>query len=137
MIKRLFFILFIIGSTAACFAADNTPATAIYAYYFHGNVRCATCHKLEQYSQEAIENNFKNELASGKLLFKVINVEEKENAHFINDYQLYTKALVISRIKDGKELQSKNLTRIWELVGNKDKFLAYVKEEVANFLKES
>jgi hypothetical protein len=137
MLKRLVLIICIIGLTAVSFAANNTPATTIYAYYFHGNVRCATCHKLEQYSKEAIENNFKDELASGRLLFKVINVEEKENAHFINDYQLYTKALVISRIKNGKELKSKNLTRIWELAGNKEGFLTYVKEELASFLKES
>jgi len=136
MLKKLIIILGIIGSAAVSFAAENNPTITIYAYYFHGNVRCTTCHKLEQYSKEAIENNFKNELASGKLLFKVINVEEKENAHFINDYQLYTKALVISRVKGDKDLESKNLTQIWKLVGNKEKFLAYVKEEVANFLKE-
>ena len=127
--------LLCLGLVAVSFAADNPMAEKVYAYYFHGSMRCATCYKLEQYSKEAIESNFKSELASGKVEFKVINIEEKGNVHFINDYQLYTKALVLSLIKDGKEVKSKNLNKIWELVGNKDKFIEYIKEELTNFLK--
>ena len=137
MYKKLFLVFCVFGFTAVSFAADKPPAEKVYAYYFHGSMRCFTCYKLEQYSKEAIEGNFKPELASGKLEFKTINTEEKVNAHFVNDYQLYTKALVLSLVKDGKEIRSNNLNKIWKLVGNKDKFIGYVKEEVANFLKES
>lgn len=137
MYKKLFLVFCIFGFIGISFAADKSAAEKVYAYYFHGSMRCSTCYKLEQYSKEAIESNFKSELASGELEFKVINIEEKGNAHFINDYQLYTKALVLSLVKDGKEVKSKNLNKIWELVGNKDKFIAYIKEKVANFLKES
>ena len=119
------------------FAADNPSSGKVIAYYFHGNFRCSNCMKFEQYSKEAIDTNFKNELTSGKLAFSVINTDEKENEHFINDYQLYTKSLVISLIKDGKEIKSKNLTQIWDYVGNKQKFYNYVTEEIRNFLKES
>lgn len=135
MFKKLFLIFCILGFIGISFAADIPSAEKIYAYYFHGTMRCSTCHKLEQYSKEAIESNFKSKLASGKLEFKVVNVNEKTNEHFVSDYQLYTKALVLSLVKDGKEIRSKNLNKIWELVGNKDKFIEYVKEEVANFSK--
>ena len=114
-------------------AQDNR----IVAYYFHGDFRCSTCYKLEQYSKEAIEANFKNELVSGKLEFRVVNTDEKGNEHYMNDYQLYTKSLVISLVKDGKEVKSKNLTKIWDYVGNKQKFFDYVTEEIRNYLKES
>jgi hypothetical protein len=127
--------LCILGRVAVSFAADKPSTEKVYAYYFHSLMRCPTCYKLEQYSKEAIENNFKSELASGKLEFKVVNIDEKVNAHFVDDYQLYTKALVLSLTKDGKEIKSKNLNRIWELVGNKDKFTEYIKVELANFLK--
>ncbi|MCK9604740.1 MAG: nitrophenyl compound nitroreductase subunit ArsF family protein [Candidatus Omnitrophica bacterium] len=108
----------------------------VIAYYFHGAFRCPTCRKLEQYSKEAIEANFKDALASGKIIFKVVNVEEKGNEHFTKDYQLYTKSLVISLVKDAKEVKSKNLDKIWEYAGDKQRFYDYVKEEVAAFLKE-
>jgi hypothetical protein len=137
MFKKIFLVFCIFGFITVSFAADNPPDKKVYTYYFYGSMRCPTCFKLEQYSKEAIESNFKSELASGKLEFKAVNAEEKINAHFVNEYQLYTKALVLSLVKDGKELKSKNLNKIWELVGNKDKFIGYIKKEVANFLKES
>lgn len=115
--------------------AKNSPH--VIAYYFHGTMRCSTCYKLEQYSREAIETGFKDELASGKLEYKVVNVEEKENAHYTKDYQLYTKSLILSLVIDGKETKWKNLDKIWENTGNKQKFIDYVKSGVAGLLKEA
>ena len=139
--KRIFLVLLAVVlagvSTVSSFAADKPVSSKVTAYYFHGNLRCSTCHKLEQYSKEAIETNFKDALSSGKLEFKAVNVEERGNEHFAQDYQLYTKSLVISLVKDGKEVKSKNLAKIWDYVGNKQKFYDYVTEEIKNFLKES
>ena len=87
-------IFLINASSAFC---DNTK---IIVYYFHESFRCPTCRNLEQYAKETIENNFKKELAKGNLLFKTVNVEEKENEHFVKDYQLYTKSLILSLVKD-------------------------------------
>jgi hypothetical protein len=117
-------------------AAEGVKGAQVVAYYFHGQMRCSTCHKLEQYSKEAIESNFKDALASGKLEFKVVNIEDRGNEHYGKDYQLYTKSLILSLVKDGKEIKWKNMDKIWEYVGNKQKFTDYVKSEVANLLKE-
>ncbi len=137
VIKRILALIILIAlatiSTATVFGADDK----IIAYYFHGNARCPTCHKMEQYTKEAIEETFKEELANGRLVFKEVNVEEKENEHFVNDYQLYTKALIISGVKNGKEIQHKNLTKIWEYVRDKNKFFNYVKTEINNYLKDN
>lgn len=119
------------------FGAQDADTGTVIAYYFHSSTRCPTCYKLEQYSKEAIEANFKDALDSGKLEFKVVNIEGWGNEHFVQDYQLYTKSLILSLVKDGKELKSKNLTKIWDYVGNKQKFINYVSEEVNNFLKET
>lgn len=135
MVKKVILAVCLLGISAISFAGSGPIDQKVIAYYFHTTMRCPTCHKLEQYSKEAIENNFKSELASGKLEFKVINVDNKGNEHFINDYQLYTKSLVLSLVRSGKEVRSKNLAAIWELVGNKEKFSDYVRKEVAGFLK--
>ena len=115
---------------------QGAPKSNVVAYYFHGNFRCSNCLRIEQYSKEAIEQNFKDELSSGKLVFKVINIETKGNEHFIQDYQLYTKSLVISLVKDGKEVKFDNLTKVWEFLWNRQKFYDYVKEEITKYLKE-
>ena len=115
---------------------ENLPADCVIAYYFHGNFRCVNCRNIEQYSKEAVEKYFKDELASGKVVFEVINIEEKSNEHFVGDYQLYTKSLVLSLVKNGKEIKSKNLTKVWNHLRDRPKFYQYVKDEIDAYLKE-
>ena len=109
----------------------------VIAYYFHGTFRCTTCRTIEQYSHDAIQTYFAKELGNGRLEFRPVNVEEPGNKHFIQDYQLVTKSLVLSLVSDGKETKSKNLADVWKLVRDKDKFFQYVKDEVEKFLKET
>ena len=142
--KKLFLVLLAAAAlSSSIFLSPSAPAgedakgAHVIAYYFHGTMRCPTCHKLEQYSKEAIETNFKDALVSGKLEFKVINVEDKGNEHYGNDYQLYTKSLILSLVKDGKEIKWKNMDKIWEYVENKQRFIDYVKSGVADLLKEA
>jgi len=108
----------------------------VVAYYFHGNRRCVSCRKIEAYSREAIESGFAEELKAGKLEWLVINTDESENKHFIKDYQLYTKSLVISDIENGKQTRWKNLDKVWELLRNKEDFIRYVQRETRAFLEE-
>ena len=132
--------MFAFKSVPQAKATDNNSSVSsgnqVVAYYFHGTFRCSSCLKIEQYSREAIEKYFGNELKSGKLVYKVINVEEKGNEHFVNDYQLYTKSLILSLVKDGKEIKSGNLAKVWEYLGSRDKFYEYVKNNVDSYLKE-
>ncbi|MDD5108169.1 MAG: nitrophenyl compound nitroreductase subunit ArsF family protein [Candidatus Omnitrophica bacterium] len=118
-------------------AVENVNGAHVVVYYFHGQMRCPTCHKLEQYSKEVIETNFKDALASGKLEFKVVNVEDKGNEHYGKDYQLYTKSLILSLVKDGKEVKWTNMDKIWEYVSNKPRFIDYVKSGVTDLLREA
>ena len=139
LLKSIFIFLFA-GSVFSYAQAEQKMNTQqqnhVDVYYFYGNFRCPTCFKIEQYSREAVESNFKDELGSGKIIFRAINIEEKGNEHFVNDYQLYTRSLIISLVKDGKETKYSNLTKIWEHIKNKEIFFEYVKKEITNYLKE-
>ena len=130
--------VFLAGGSIFPASAEEIPSgEMVTAYYFHGNFRCPTCKNMEQYSREVIENDFKALSTSGQLTFKDVNVEQSGNEHFVNDYQLYTKSLVLSLVKDGKEVRSKNLDKIWDYARDKQRFQDYVRNEIAAFLKES
>ncbi len=117
-------------------AAVQPARSKVIAYYFHGKFRCTTCRAIEQYSHDAIHTYFAKELENGKLQFRPVNVEEPENRHFVQDYQLFSKSLVLSLVADGKEIKWKNLTDVWKLVSDKERFFQYVKDETEQFLKE-
>lgn len=115
----------------------TTTALEVIAYYFHTTYRCASCKRIEAYSKEAIETGFAEELKNGTLKFESVNIQEGENEHFIKDYHLYTKSLVICDMKDGKQVKWKNLNKVWKLIRNKDEFVKYVQDEINAYLKES
>ena len=117
-------------------AAETSPANFVAVYYFHGNFRCVNCHNIEQYTKEAVEKYFWKELNAGQVVFKVINVETKDNEHFTNDYQLYTKSVVLSLVKSGKEIKFDNLNKVWEHLRNREAFHQYIKTEVEKYIKE-
>jgi hypothetical protein len=123
-----------VQSVPAVPAVKNAKVTA---YYFHGTNRCTTCRTIERYSHEAIEKYFAKELRNKTLEFKVLNVENPENRHYIQDYQLFSSSLVIALYKDDKQATWKNLTDVWTYVKDKEKFYQYVKAETEKFLRET
>jgi len=119
-------------------SSDTDKAvTTLIAYYFHGNFRCDNCRKIEQYSREAIEKHFVEELKTKKLTFTIINTDLPENRHFIEDYQLYTRSLVIAEYKDGRQVRWKYLAKVWDYLNDKNAFYEYVKSEILNYLEQA
>lgn len=106
----------------------------LIVYYFHGDQRCPTCHKLETYAKEALDAYFANEIASKKIVWKVVNVDKTENSHFVQDYQLVTKSVVLSEVANGKEVGWKNLDQIWQRVGDKESYLQYIRDSITKGL---
>jgi len=109
----------------------------LVVYYFHGDMRCSTCLKLESYAKEALDTYFTEELSSGDIVWQVVNVDKAENHHFIQDYKLITKSVVISDTVNGREIKWKNLERIWQLVKNKESYFNYIRESIQAFLEEN
>ncbi len=106
----------------------------VMVYYFHGNNRCFTCKKIERLTKEALETYFSSESGTGLIKFSVINTDEPENRQFIEKYRLFTRAVVISDIQNGKEAQWKNLQKIWELVHDEVAFKEYIRNEIKMFI---
>jgi hypothetical protein len=137
MNMRILVIFVLLLSLVSVVLAEGENEAQIIAYYFHGNFRCPSCYRIEQYTKQAIEQYFKDEINSGDLVFKPINFDKKENKHFIKDYQLYTKSVVISLVKNGKEIKYNNLSEVWNYLGDKEQFFNYIKSEVGEYLKET
>jgi len=113
---------------------SSVSDSKVVAYYFYTTARCVSCRKIEQYTKESLEKYFFDEIASGKVDFQMINIDEPQNKHFIQYYQLYTKSVVLSKVAYGKEEKYKNLDKVWQLLRNKEKFYSYIKDETEKFL---
>jgi hypothetical protein len=116
-------------------SSSGAAADEFVAFYFHGNVRCATCRKIEAYARESIAQGFVDELDSGRLAWRVINIEEPGNEHFIEDFQLVTRSVVLVEYRAGEVVRWKNLDRVWQLVRDKERFVSYVQDGTKAFLE--
>jgi hypothetical protein len=142
-----FVLLFGLGLQSGVCAAQAIPADVqqtvtvgqqqvkTVVYYFHGNMRCSSCRKIEAYTKEAIQSGFADALENGSLELKVINIEEPANEHFVQDFQLYTRSVVVENRSGAKGQEWKNLDRVWSLVRNKTAFMEYVQRETLALMK--
>ncbi len=112
-------------------------SSKIIVYYFYGTHRCPSCILVERLSQEVVEEYFVNEIKEGILEYKALNVERPENHHYIKEYALYTRSLIVALYKNGRQEKWKNLIGVWYYLRNKEMFYQYVKSEIEAFLEEA
>jgi len=119
-------------------STDSPVVTdGVVAFYFHGNVRCATCRKIQAYSDEAIHTGYAEALENGTLTWRVVNIDEDENKHFVEDFQLVTRSVVLAEYRDGELIRHKNLDKVWQLVRSQEDFVEYIQDETGAFFEKS
>ena len=117
------------AATAA--AATSAISPGVLVYYFHATTRCATCKTIEAYAHETVVDAFPAEIEARRLEWRTVNVDEPANQHFIRDFQLYTRSVVVVDSKNPKRF--KVLDRVWQLVRDKAAFQKYVEQEIRAF----
>jgi hypothetical protein len=117
------------AAMAAAATSAASPTTLVY--YFHATTRCATCRTIEAYAHETVASRFATDIEARRLEWRTVNVDEPANQHFVRDFQLYTRSVVVVDAKDSKRY--KILDRVWQLVGNKTAFQSYVEREIRAF----
>lgn len=123
-------------AASASVAQSDTAKTQsqLVVYYFCTNFRCGSCKYIEQNTEAALKEAFAGELASGRIVFKMLNIEEDTNKHFVDDYKLATKSVVVSELKGGTQTRWKNLEQVWQLLRDDKKFHEYIIKEVNAYL---
>jgi hypothetical protein len=115
-------------------AEEPAPERRVVAFYFHRTKRCPTCLKIERYSEEALRRGFSEELEEGLLEWRTVNLDEAENEHFVQEFGLSFQSLLLVEMTGKRMGRWSNLEKVWDLVGDKAAFLAYVRKETRSYL---
>ena len=115
--------------------AASPPADGLVVYYFNGNFHCPTCDNFEAYTCKTLESDFAEPMKQGRLQWRVVNVDLPANRHFIREYRVISRTIVLATFRDGKQVRSRTLDRIWDLVANEGDFTRYIHDEVATELR--
>lgn len=115
------------ASTAAAANAEAAlPANGKVVTYFTTDVRCPSCRKIEALTRQTVENQFADKLKSGEIVFRTLNLDRPENKHFIDDYQLVSKTVIVSVRENGKETGFQNLQDVWTNLDDPADFQNYL-----------
>jgi len=113
---------------------SSATADRVEVVYFHRAQRCYGCIYAETGTRYTVETYFADELASGKLTFEVVNVEDKENATMVKKYGAFTSSLFVNTIRDGTD-HIEEVTDIWFVLGNDHAFVEVVKSKIETSLE--
>jgi hypothetical protein len=136
-LSTVFSLLFLLCVLFPVTAQSAVPQSTLTVYYFHTTFRCHSCTLLEQYTRDAVLKNFPAEVKSGRIQFLVLNIEKEPNLHYVQDYQLSFKSVIVS-VKDGtgREKRWENLSKVWVYLSDRDALEKYVVERIRSQLKE-
>ena len=136
--KQFYQRAFVFALVLSIFSLIPTLSQAqgtVIVRYFHSDIRCSTCLAFEDWSKTAVEL-FPDELKNGTLKWQVINFDEPENKHYIKDYDLAEKSLVLIQEDDGKITRWKNVEEFWDFDDNqKEEFVKLVQGLISDYLK--
>jgi heme/copper-type cytochrome/quinol oxidase subunit 2 len=110
------------------------PADRVDVVYFHRTQRCYTCRYAEEATSYTLETYFADELASGKVTFQVINVQDEANADIVEKYNNASYlTLCINAVTDGTD-HIEEVTDIWLVIGDDEAFVEIVKNKIEKSL---
>lgn len=105
----------------------------IEVFVFHATQRCISCINIGKYAKATIEEKFPEELKSGKITFREVNIDLVENRQLAKDYKVSGSALLINVIKDGKDNHEEDTT-VWRLVTNEVQMKSYFEAKLRKLL---
>lgn len=119
----------------------DQPATAapvetdgIVVTYFTTDVRCISCRTIEAMARASVDQLQQHPDLGGRVGFQTLNLDRPENKHFIKDYELSFKTVVVSHTDvEGKPHWTK-LDEVWKNLQDPDAFHALIETEVLNQL---
>lgn len=135
------------GSSPVASVRQNTPPATpapvpakgrkIVVTYFLTTTRCFSCYKIETLSESAVQAAFVGPLREGRLVWRTINTDEPVNTHYLKDYKLFTKSVIVSEVVDGREVRWKNCEKVWDLLDDPKAFESYIVKEVKAYLGDA
>jgi len=116
---------------------ENIPhvkkADKIEVLNFHRTQRCISCTTLGKLSEQTVKEKFANEVASGKVVFKSVNIDLPENEEITKLYQASGSSLYINAVKDGKNNIAQNM-KVWQYLSDEEAFITYLEAQLKTLL---
>ena len=111
----------------------SDASSPIYVYYFHTNIRCETCVQVDNNTHRYLKELFPKELKVGNLVFKSINIENKDYQALVAKYKIWGQTLIF--VKGDSAIDRTN-DAFMNVSSDSSKWRSMVYKQVESLLKE-
>lgn len=142
--QKLLILLLVLTGLASCGSKTDGAATQIESpkddcvevVYFHGAQRCPTCQAIEKCTRELLDAEFADELKSGKVVFKVVDISTTDGESLADQYEVTWSSLFVNEWKGGNESRN-DMTdfAFGNARSNPDEFKAELAETIRKMLE--
>ncbi len=114
----------------------STKTPEYIFYFFHVTKECGFSKRIEAMAKDCLDKKFSKQVKDGRLQWRKLNTDLKENKHFIKDYKLDGKAIVLVETASKKDAKQrfKNLEEMWKHVKDELEFKKFIAAELSLFI---
>ncbi len=105
----------------------------VEVYYFHYTRRCVTCTKVENVTKAALEEFYAEEMKSGDVVFKTINLDEPESEEIAGNLEISGQTLLIVA---GDKKENLTTDAFMNAKSNPDKLREIIKSTIDPFIEK-
>jgi hypothetical protein len=118
-------------------AATEEPPTGpvVRVTYFTDDIKCESCLLIERLTRQALQQNYQEELRSGRVFYEKRNMNHPENQPFVEGYGLSFKTVVIADVRDGEVTDWRRMDDVWSLLHREQDFLEYLSGGITQALQ--
>ncbi|MFA5249450.1 MAG: nitrophenyl compound nitroreductase subunit ArsF family protein [Candidatus Paceibacterota bacterium] len=109
------------------------PAQKVEVFLFHRTQRCTTCIAIGKLSGQTVEERFGQEVSSGKVVFREVNLDEPQNKELAEKFKASGSALFINTIRNGSDNIQEDVS-VWRLTGDEAAFKNYLAGKINGLL---
>ena len=113
------------SSTSLTNPINSFSVERVEVYHFHGNNQCTSCIAVGDLAEKTVNANFKDELASGRLVFAHVNYALSENTALATKYNVTGSALWIG-VYDANGFHKEQDIKVWYLIDDPDTYSNYL-----------
>jgi len=114
-------------------AINSSPVEKVEVIHFHRNQQCTSCIAIGDLAEGTVNAGFRDELASGRLVFAHVNYELPENAALVTEYNVTGPSLWIG-VFDAGGFHKEEDIKVWYLINDEKAFSAHITELITKRL---
>ena len=124
------------GKAQSSIIKQEVKQNSIEVFDFHTTNRCITCKAIEANTLYTLETYFAQELESGKITFKVINIDDDENYELAKKFKASGTSLFLNIINSENEKQVDLTAFAFTYGKKKDVFSEKLKNKIEKHLEK-